>query len=92
MLEIQDSQGRTMKVSEFIFDMARGYGWTPGVADEGLARVMEEIRSDDENSIGASQNIPGSIESSYIIDFCRGREWISGEDAFHAWNRDHKPL
>lgn len=72
MPEIQDSQGRTMEVSKFIFDMAKAYGWTSGAADEDLARVMEEIRRDKENSIGASQSVAGAQESWSIIEFCQG--------------------
>jgi hypothetical protein len=91
--EIKDVQGRTMEVNDFIYDLAWSYGWKSVIADESLAQVMNDIRSDGENTIGAGQSINGAIESEAILEFCGGgsnynpicppkREWLDNAERF----------
>lgn len=73
--EIQDSQGRSMPVSEFMLKEAKRFGWTSDVADNSLAVALERARNYKDKTTGLpgwNESLCACAESAAIIDFCHG--------------------
>ena len=75
ILNIKDGQGREMRITARMLEIAKDYGWTSGIADEDMAQALDKAKGhsySDESKWNFTQSIGTCIESSVVIEFCRG--------------------
>lgn len=75
VLKIQDAQGRTMHISDFMLNEAKHFGWTSGIADKSMAEALEKARNDVDPETGLpgwNESLGRCAESAAIIGFCNG--------------------
>jgi hypothetical protein len=68
ILELKDNAGRIFGVMERTLNIAIRYGWSSGIADETLARALDQAREDGEG--GWTLHRYAEVDS--LIKFCRG--------------------
>jgi hypothetical protein len=68
ILELKDNAGRIFGVMDQTLNIAIRYGWRSGIADETLARALDQARADGEG--GWTLNRYAEVDS--LIKFCRG--------------------
>ena len=73
---VKDAKGKELKVSDWLFRMAKDYGWTSDVLDADFANAIERGRNDysDDSRYFVWQSIGKSMESWNAMAIVRGEE------------------
>ena len=72
---IKNPYGQELEVSDWIYRMAKDYGWTSCLLDTDFADAVDRGRGDySDKSYAVWQSIGKSVESANVMDIARGIE------------------
>ena len=91
---VKNSDGRELHVSDWLFRMAKDYGWTSGLLDSDFADAVHEGRNDyGDKSYAVWQSLGACRESANAMDIARGNQKPGFDGGYSGvWFADGLPF